>query len=167
MYLLTLSSTVSFASSLKLSINKKLFAIKKLFYLPLEVKIQFFKTFIMPYFDFGLSLIIYYSKSAINILSKSYYACIFHLFKLNLSHKTQIEINLSLKSFNLYSLETKIFLKLCKFSFLAKNSPQAPEELKEILTDNQVIGHNYKLRSATNLYLKADKINESTMLKAF
>jgi hypothetical protein len=40
-------------------INKKMYFIKKLFYLPFEVKIQFFKTFLLPYFDYSISLLIY------------------------------------------------------------------------------------------------------------
>jgi hypothetical protein len=34
------------------SVNKKLFRIKKLFYLPFNVRLQFFKTFILPLFDY-------------------------------------------------------------------------------------------------------------------
>ena len=41
-----------YASSLINSINKKLFAIKRLFYLSFEVKLQFFKSFILPSFDY-------------------------------------------------------------------------------------------------------------------
>ena len=33
------------------SVNKKLFSIKKIFYLPFNVRLQFFKTFILPLFD--------------------------------------------------------------------------------------------------------------------
>ena len=53
-----------YASSLINSINKKLFAIKILFYLSFEVKLQFFKSFILPSFDYCLSLVIYFSKTA-------------------------------------------------------------------------------------------------------
>jgi ribonuclease P/MRP protein subunit RPP40 len=35
-----------------LTINRKLYSIKRLFYLPFKVKIQFFKSFILPYFDY-------------------------------------------------------------------------------------------------------------------
>jgi len=41
-------------------VNPKLYLYKKLFYLPLSVKIQFFKSFNLPYFDYCSTLIIYY-----------------------------------------------------------------------------------------------------------
>ena len=48
-----------------LTINRKLHSIKRLFYLPFNAKIQFFKSFILPYFYYGLSLAIYFHKDAI------------------------------------------------------------------------------------------------------
>jgi hypothetical protein len=46
-------------------INRKLYSINILFYLPYEIKLHFFKSFILPYFDYGISLSIYYQKTAI------------------------------------------------------------------------------------------------------
>ena len=42
---------LEYASKLRLIVNRKLFSIKKLFYLCTSVKLQFFKSFILPYFD--------------------------------------------------------------------------------------------------------------------
>jgi len=50
---------------LKKVINRKLHSIKRLFYLATHVKIQFFKTLILPYFDYCLSLVIYFPKNSI------------------------------------------------------------------------------------------------------
>ena len=55
-----LSFTDHVASICK-SINQKLFSIKRLFYLATSVKVKFFKSFILPYFDYCGSLFIYYS----------------------------------------------------------------------------------------------------------
>ena len=41
-----------YVDRLKSSVNQKLYSIKKLFYLSLNIKIQFFKTFIQPQFDY-------------------------------------------------------------------------------------------------------------------
>jgi hypothetical protein len=38
------------------AINRKLYSINRLFYLPFNVKLQFFKSFLLPYFDYGISL---------------------------------------------------------------------------------------------------------------
>ncbi len=51
-----------YTSDIRITINRKLFGIKRLFYLSTSVKIQFFKTFILPYFDYCLSLLIYFPK---------------------------------------------------------------------------------------------------------
>ena len=42
------------------TVNAKLFSYKKMFYLSKNVKLQFFKSFIMPHFDYCVSLAIYY-----------------------------------------------------------------------------------------------------------
>ena len=54
-------------------INYKLNSIKKLFYLCTTAKVKFFKSFILPYFGYCLSLAIYYSKSILQKLCSSYY----------------------------------------------------------------------------------------------
>ena len=56
-------------SNLKNIINRKMYSINRLFYLATSVKIQFFKTFILPYFDYCLSLIIYFPKSTFQSLN--------------------------------------------------------------------------------------------------
>jgi len=75
----TLDSKLNFTehvTTVSKSINSKLFAIKRLFYLSFNVKLQFFKSFILPYFDYCLSLVLYYSKLAINKLARIYYFCL-------------------------------------------------------------------------------------------
>ena len=74
---------VNHVNNVSKSILSKLYAIKRLFYLSFNVKMLFFKTFILPYFDYCLSLIIYFSKTAISKLSKVFYICLFKLFKFN------------------------------------------------------------------------------------
>ena len=56
--------------NIKKLVNRKLYSIKRLFYLSTTVKIQFFKTFILPYFDYCSSLLIYYPKSSIQSLGR-------------------------------------------------------------------------------------------------
>ena len=69
-----------YISNLSKQINIKLFSMKRLFYLATSVKIQFFKTFILPYFDYCLSLIIYFPNYVIQRLCNIYYMCLFKLF---------------------------------------------------------------------------------------
>ena len=68
-------------SNLKKIVNKKLYSIKRLFFLCTSVKIHFFKTFILPYFDYCLSLIIYFPPSAYQSLNNCFNLCLYKLFK--------------------------------------------------------------------------------------
>ena len=52
---ITLDNKLNFSNycaDIQSSINCKLYSIKRLFYLSTSVKIQFFKSFILPYFDY-------------------------------------------------------------------------------------------------------------------
>ena len=80
---ITIDSTLTFSqhvSNTLKAINTKLFSIKRLFFLPFAVKIQFFKTFILPYFDYCFSLCIYFPKYVLQNLQNHYYFCLFKLF---------------------------------------------------------------------------------------
>ena len=83
-YVSLLINKLSFAthcSNLKKIISRKICIIKRLFYLATAVKIQFFKTFILPYFDYCLSLIIYFPKSTFQSLDNFFNCCLYRLFK--------------------------------------------------------------------------------------
>ena len=63
------------------------------------MKVQFFKIFILPYFDYCLSLIIYFHKSCIQRLANCYYLCLFKLFNFKFSSDDPA-INEYLKNLN-------------------------------------------------------------------
>ncbi len=42
-------------NALKVLVNRKLFSFKRLFFLSFEIKVQFFKTFILPHFNYCFS----------------------------------------------------------------------------------------------------------------
>ena len=143
----TIDSKLSFTDHVTLvakSINSKLFAIKKLFYLSFDVKLLFFKTFILPFFDYCLSLIFYFCKTAISKLIRTYYFCLYKLFKFKFDYDT-IKTNSFLKAYSLFSFEYRIIYKLSNFSFFIKNQPLAPIQLKNYLKDF-VQRHNYAFR---------------------
>ena len=71
----TIDNKLNFAKyvgDLRLAINKRLYSIKNLFFLPTSVKIQFFKSFILPYFDYCSTLLAYFNKQMIQKLSNCY-----------------------------------------------------------------------------------------------
>ena len=98
----TIDSRLNFLNhvhTISKSIFSKLYAIKRLFFLSFNVKMLFFKTFILPYFDYCLSLIIYFSKTAISKITKIFYICLYKLFKFNFSNYNIHEINNHLNFF--------------------------------------------------------------------
>ena len=79
----TLDNKLTFTehcSNIKKIVNKKLYSIKRLFFLCTSVKIHFFKTFILPYFDYCLSLIIYFPSSSLQSLNNCFNLCLYMLF---------------------------------------------------------------------------------------
>ena len=95
-------------------INRKLYSIKNIFYLSNDVKLQFFKTFILPYFDYSISLLVYFSKESVRKLAKLYH-------KINLSRfSTPYEMNSALKPFHLFSFQHRCVFRILSFIFKLK-----------------------------------------------
>ena len=69
-----------YVSSICIKINYRLYSIKKLFYLSTAIKIQFYKTFILPYFDYCIPLAIYYSSTVLQKLCNCYNMWLCKLF---------------------------------------------------------------------------------------
>ena len=116
---MSLDSRLNFiyhASKVCSTINRKLFSIKRLFYLSTSVKIQFFKSFILPYFDHCLSIFVYFSKTAISKIYKCYLFCLFKLFNFSIANfNTIYEFNTYLNDYNLNTFQYRLIKKLCNF----------------------------------------------------
>ena len=84
---------LKYTSDIRITINRKLFTIKRLFYLSTSVEIQFFKTFILPYFDYCLSLLIYFPKNTIQKLRNCFNNCIYMLLKFKIEPENDQEIS--------------------------------------------------------------------------
>ena len=111
----------SFVSNLCLTINRKLYSIKRIFQLCFSVKVQFFKTFLLPYFDYCISLCIYFSKTVLQKLCNMFYVCIFKLFKLNFSDQDSTTVNNCLKKYNLFSFQHRVLYRILLFSYKTIN----------------------------------------------
>ena len=109
-------------SNLKKIINRKLFRNRRLFHLSNTVKIQFFKTFILLYFDYCLSLIIYFTKPTFLSLNNCFNICIYKLFKFTpdkyiIDDEKDFEIKMEdflkkLQSYSLLTLQSRILTRL-------------------------------------------------------
>ena len=119
------------------AINSKLFSIDRLFNLSSSVKIQFFKTFVLPYFDYCSSLCIYFNREALSKLLNKYYYCIYKLFNISFTEFTSIsQINDFLKEkFNIFSFQARAFVRFSVFTFKMLHF-ESPLLLKDIMTNN-------------------------------
>ena len=133
----TIDSKLNFNKHISIinhTINSKLFAIKNLFYLSTSVKVQFFKTFILPYFDYCSTLLIYFGKVEIQRLRNKYYLCLYMLFKVDLYTFADFDkLNTYLvNKFNIPAFQHRIIHRLSVFSFKMLNFVPAPKNLKEV-----------------------------------
>ena len=116
-------------SAICLQINRKLFSIKRIFYLSRSVKLQFFKTFILPYFDYCLSLSVYFPKATLQKLCTCYYASLFRLFKFDFTDLDMNEINDFLRKYGLSAFQHRVFMQLSLFTYKAL-LPEGPPILR-------------------------------------
>lgn len=119
-------------------INSKLFFIKRIFYLSTKVKLQFFKTFILPYYC--MSLRIYFPKAIIKKLSKCFYLCLFKLFNYYFTSMSKSNTSFSLANYGLFAFEHRLLFRLLTFSnrlvYRLTNSLTAPKALTDLLRPN-------------------------------
>ena len=102
----------SHIDQVKKQVNIRLFAIKKIYYLSAEVKLQFLKTFVLPYFDYCFTLAIYYSRANLAQLEKLYNFCIFKFLKLKLKYSSINEQTAALRPFRLQAFKTRLYVKV-------------------------------------------------------
>jgi hypothetical protein len=130
-------------SNLKKIVNLKLYSIKRLFFLCISVKIHFFKTFILPYFDYCLSLIMYFPPSAYQSLNNCFNLCLYKLFKFKPEvtpedgegneEKIMSDFIEKLHSYNLFTLQSRIYNKLLLFVYGIKPNKKSPVELQALI----------------------------------
>ena len=128
-----------YVSDIRNSINKRLYSINRLFYLSHKVRLQFYKSFILPYFDYCLSLLIYFPKRALQKLANTYFYCSHKLLHLNFS-VSSIEdfnkINIELNKFNIDCFQHRLIKRISRFIYNVYNQKNGPVGLKSCLTRN-------------------------------
>lgn len=148
---------------LQKTINQKLFAIKKIFYLPIKIKLHFFKTFILPHFDYCISLYLFFTKSLLNKLEKIYNSCLFHLLKIDLHNMTLDEQQAKLiqSKSNLFPFFYRFFYRLSLFSFKVLNN-QILSDIRNKLIFKHKTYNSYNLRDKTRsiFYVQKCKLDK-------
>ena len=122
-------------SNLKANVCRKLFAIKNIFFLSPDIKLHFFKTFLLPHFDYCASLFIYFSKTLINKLQKLYNLCLFVLLRLELNNISCEEQQVILKPLNILPFKYRLLLRFSFFSHKIMNG-EILNNIKNTLTPN-------------------------------
>ena len=140
-----------------LAVNRKLFSIKRLFYLCTSVKIQFFKTFILPYFDYIFTLICYFSKEAIQRLANCFYLCLFKLLNLRLDSSDFNSLNNLLEKYGLFAFQHRALERMLSFSYKILNFVNSPTQLKEQLVTNESREIKYDLRNKCDFMVPITK----------
>ena len=102
--------------NVKAAVCSKLFAIKNLFFLSFDIKVHFFKTFLLPHFDYCSSLFVYFSNALINKLYKLYNLCLYILLRLELTQLSIEQQQSLLKPFNLLPYKFRLFYRFSLFS---------------------------------------------------
>ena len=101
---------------IKKNVNARLYSLHKNFLIPIETKVQFFKTFLLPFFDYCSSLFIYMCKTLLNRFNRFFNCCIFRLFKLNLHNMNINEQANVLAQYNLCPYYYRIIERFAVFS---------------------------------------------------
>ena len=102
--------------NLKSAVCSKLFTIKNLFFLSFDIKVHFFKTFLLPHFDYCSSLFVYFSNTLLNKLYKLYNLCLYILLRLELNHLSIEAQQDILKPLNIMPFKYRLFYRFSLFS---------------------------------------------------
>lgn len=125
------------------------------------VKIQFFKSFIIPYFDYCMSLSIYFNKQSIQKICNKYYFCLYKLFNIDAStYESLNDLNNHLKiRFKLSTLQHRIFKRFSFLIFKYLNFNYGPVLLKKILVENFLsLSLNNMIPSLDNIKVLRSKV---------
>ena len=161
---------LNYVGDLRKTINGKLFAIHNLFFLPYPVKIQFFKTFLLPYFDYCASIFIYFPKYTIQKICNLYNYCLFKLLRINFEIIRIEDVNLFnnyLNQWNLCTFQHRLLSRILLFSFKLINYKSFNINLKNEIVFNNQLKKGYLLRNNDNLAItfssSLNNYNENTL----
>ena len=137
-------------SELRTSINKRIHSINRLFFLAHKVKLQFFKSFILPFFDYCSSLLIYFPKRAIQKMANSYNFCLYKLLNVRCSvfkNEDFNQLNNELSKHNIENFQHRIIKRLSRFIYKILNVENSPAGLKMVLINKCTNQNVYSLRN--------------------
>jgi hypothetical protein len=138
-------------SNFRAKVTQKLFAIKKIFYLSYSIKLHFFKTFILPHFDYCSSLFIYFSNTLLENIKWLYKNCLFHLLDLDFRGKPKNEQYAILKPLNLLPYKYRILFRFSTFCFKILNKIILKDFFSDLKLNLNVKNTRCKTRNIINV----------------
>ena len=157
-----LDSTLTFMANVEETCKKvraALFSLKSKFFLSNETRLQFFKTFVLPHFDYCISLSIYYTTELRMTLVKLYNFCLRKLGLVRLDkfdHVRDIDsmaFNSILQKHGLFSFSCRVFYRLSLFVHNVFN-----QDNESVLRDCfYKTTHHYSLRHTQRLHVVVSK----------
>lgn len=146
----------AFINHQRIAINKRLYMLRRHYYLPFEVRLKFFKAFILPCVDYCASLFIYIKHDLLMKLCKTYCYCLKVLLKINLSNLDYNKSADQLKPYELLPFQGRLITRILNFLNKICSENASPCELKDYLKQSVLYNNNYELRSNNRvLVLKA------------
>ena len=127
-------------------VHFKVYCIKRLIFLPIHIRIMFFKSFILPHFDYCSSLFTYFSATLINRIESFFNTVIFKLFRIDLK---PLAVNVQyglLSSMNIMPFRYRLFTRFALFSHKIMNNVFLPD-IKEQATKSLVISRTQRSAS--------------------
>jgi len=118
-------------------IIKKLYMIKKIFFLSFDLKLHFFKTFILPHFDYCASLFVYMPKYLIEKLARLYNSCLFRLLNINLYFLSNEEQLIELTKHRLLPYKYRLFYRFSLFAHKVLNKQILVQFFNQNIVSNE------------------------------
>lgn len=156
-----------YVSELRIAVNKRLYSIERLFYLSHKVRLQFFKSFILPYFDYCMSLSIYFPKRTLQKLANTYYYCIYKLLHIDFSVSNLEDfnnLNNKLSNYNLECYQHRLIKRIARFIYKIFNNQNSPSGLKtSLIKNNEHKSVPYDLRNKHQFFIPSKGIYNDHM----
>ena len=104
-----------------------------------------------------LSLCIYYTKATIQRLCKSYYLCLFKLFRFNFANMTHEAINTYLKCYKLFSFQHRFTYRISLFLNKIMSTPNSPSQLRVRVLPTAQVNEHHNTRSNYTIVCPLDR----------
>ena len=125
-----------------------------------SIKLHFFKTFILPHFDYCSSLFIYFSNTLLENIKGLYNNCLFHLLDLEFRGKPIDEQYAILKPLNLLPYKHRILFRFSTFCFKILNKIILKDFFSDLKLNLNVKNTRCKTRNIFNKIKSFSKVNK-------